>query len=557
MPSNFLKWGKAGADYVVLVDKSQQKVMLYRSDNLLEPVKVYRCSTGESDGRKSALNDKKTPEGIYFFVKSYTKESLAPVYGARALPLNYPNIFDIKEGRDGYGIWFHGLNKPLKPYDTSGCVALENKDIEELATYVSLFNTPVIISSSIEMSSQEELETKAKDISDIIEGWRDSWQNKDVDRYMSFYSSSFKSGGKTWDQWKDYKKQVANKYKDIRVKVNDLGILMNNNMVIASFKQIYRTSSFESSGTKRLYIAKNSDEWKIIGEDFNLEKVKPVKGIDFENDGVQVASVDPEQIDTAAPIQGNDVETDTVQVASLTPALENMQDKDPGQITQATLQPDIGAEGVDTVQVATATTAPENLPAPAVDEGEALPAAVPQPGTQGKDGDSGSVQVAAIAPSSENLQIQTGEKEPDAVKTLQGDIKQKETSETIQSFLTGSQPEGVKLEVEAVICAWIDAWENKDIERYMAFYDTGFKSRDMDLKEWKRHRNRLNERYHNVSVDISGLEIKMVSDVEAGVAFVQEYQADNYADYGEKNMILIKEGKEWKIKTEEWTAIKR
>lgn len=274
MPSNFLQWGKYGADYAVLVDKADQKVMLYRSDNLFEPEKVYQCSTGENGGRKSVINDKKTPEGIYYFINTYTKESLAPIYGSMALPLNYPNIFDVKEGRNGYGIWFHGLNKPLKSNDTSGCVALVNKDIEDLASYITLDNTPVIISSSVRMVPQEELDEKAKEISDIIEGWKDSWQNKDIEKYMSYYSRSFNSGGKTWTQVKEYKASLAKKYKEISVEIDDLGILTNDNIVIASFKQKYRTPVFESSGTKRLYITKNSDEWKIIGETFSIADAK-------------------------------------------------------------------------------------------------------------------------------------------------------------------------------------------------------------------------------------------------------------------------------------------
>jgi len=274
MPSNFLKWGKWGADYAVLVDKANQKVMLYRSDNLFEPEKVYQCSTGENGGRKSVINDKKTPEGIYYFMNIYTKESLSPIYGSMALPLDYPNIFDVKEGRNGYGIWFHGLNKPLKANDTSGCVALVNKDIEDLASYITLNNTPVIISSSIIMASQEELEKKAKEISDIIQGWKDSWQNKDIEKYMSYYSRSFISGGKNWAQLKEYKTRLAKKYKEISVEIDDLGILTNDNVVIASFNQRYRTPVFESSGKKRLYITKNSDEWKIIGETFSIADAK-------------------------------------------------------------------------------------------------------------------------------------------------------------------------------------------------------------------------------------------------------------------------------------------
>jgi murein L,D-transpeptidase YafK len=476
VPSNLLKWGRYGAEYVVLVDKSQQKVMLYRSNNLLEPVKVYQCSTGENDGRKSVVNDKKTPEGIYYFINSFSGDSLSPIYGSMALPLNYPNIFDIREGRNGYGIWFHGLNKPLKPNDTSGCIALENKDIEDLASYITLFDTPVIISSSIEMATEQELEEKTKDITAIIEGWRDSWQNKDIDKYMSFYSRSFKSGNKNWNQVKDYKTRVTKKYNEIAVAVDDLGILMNNNVVIASFKQTYRTPAFESSGTKKLYITKNSEEWKIIGETFSL-----------------------------------------------------------GEIKQAT-EPSPG---------------PENLQTAAIDKEQIAPAAQQPAPQQGEYFDTKS---ASIGPLNEDLN-----KAADGVKQVELNVPQPEaqqeaTAETKDS-LTAPQPEDFLAEIEEFINSWIDAWEVKDTDRYISFYDEQFISRGMDLDAWKSHRARLNKRYASVIVEISDLKITKISDEQAEVSFIQNYRADGYTDHGEKNMVLIKKGNEWKIKKEEWKAI--
>lgn len=435
VPANFLRWGKWVSDYAVLVDKSQQKVMLYKSDNLFKPQKIYQCSTGENGGRKAVINDKKTPEGIYYFVKTFTKESLAPRYGSMAIPLDYPNIFDVKEGRNGYGIWFHGLNKPLKSNDTSGCVALVNKDIEDLASYIALNNTPVIISSSIEMVTQEELEEKEKEISDIIEEWRDSWQNKDIEKYMSYYSRSFKSGGKNWTQVKEYKARLAKKYKEIRVEIDDLGILTNDNTVIASFKQTYSTPVFQSSGTKKLYITKNSDEWKIIEETFSIAEAK--------------------------------------QVTETAPTPESPQE-----------------EAIDAIRIALRTPESDDR--------------------QGKEG----VDLTA---------------------------------------LTQDPKEGVK----GFINSWIDAWESKDTERYIAFYADGFMSDGMGLDDWKDYKNKLNKRYNSINVDVSDLKITMVSDDQAEVSFKQNYRADSYADYGEKNMFLIKKGEEWKIKKETWKAISR
>jgi hypothetical protein len=131
VPASLLKWPEKASGYVILVDKSAQQVLVYQRDNLFAPVRVFPCSTGENDGPKIKRNDRRTPQGIYFFTHSYEDSELAPIYGVRAFAIDYPSPLDKMEGKDGYGIWIHGTNKPLKPYDTNGCIALDNEDIKE------------------------------------------------------------------------------------------------------------------------------------------------------------------------------------------------------------------------------------------------------------------------------------------------------------------------------------------------------------------------------------------------------------------------------------------
>ncbi len=275
VPSFILEWqGEPG--YAVLVDKSQQKVMVYRSDDLTAPVIVFPCSTGENGGPKTKKNDRKTPEGIYFFIDYFLDEQLAPIYGAMALPISYPNLIDKREGRDGYGIWFHGTNKPLKSNDTNGCIALENRDIIELASFIKLFDTPVFISPQIERAIPEKIQEERYVLTEMIEEWRDSWENKEIEKYMSFYHKRFISGGKDWHQWKEYKSRLAIKYSRIKVEIDNLRLLNGNGVVMATFKQLYSAPSLYSKGTKMLYLTKNSNEWKIMGETFERDEVRSV-----------------------------------------------------------------------------------------------------------------------------------------------------------------------------------------------------------------------------------------------------------------------------------------
>ena len=283
VPACLLDW-RSGPEYAVLVDKSIQKVMVYRRGNLYNPFKVYNCSTGENDGPKQKMNDRRTPEGIYYFLKSFDEKYLSPIYGTKALTLDYPNVIDRRNGRDGYGIWFHGTNKALKPNDSNGCIVLNNRDIEELANIVTLFETPVIISSRIELVPERDNENKKRVISYIIEYWRKAWEDKEIEKYMSFYSKKFKSGWRDWQYWKAHKKRLAEKYTSIEVEVNELNLFSHEGIIIASFEQIYRTPSYFSLGMKKLYLTQNSAEWRIIAETFtgNDEPIfAPQKADDF------------------------------------------------------------------------------------------------------------------------------------------------------------------------------------------------------------------------------------------------------------------------------------
>ncbi|MBU2497862.1 MAG: L,D-transpeptidase, partial [Proteobacteria bacterium] len=276
VPASILRWPENGSDHAILVDKSKQKTFVYHRDDLYHPVKTFVCSTGENDGPKYQMNDRKTPEGVYFFTGSYEQKTLSPIYGSRAFPIDYPNPMDKKEGKNGYGIWFHGLNKPLKPRDTNGCIALENKDIEELGSYIVIGETPVVISAQIEMVGPEELEEGAEALLKTLEAWREAWEVKEIDRYMSFYSSQFSSSSMDWHQWKQYKEHVAKKYGGINVEIDNLRIFKNDGLVVSMFNQKYSTAGFHSEGEKTLFLRQNSKEWKIIGEFFKAaDKAQP------------------------------------------------------------------------------------------------------------------------------------------------------------------------------------------------------------------------------------------------------------------------------------------
>jgi len=476
IPGALLKWPDLGSDYAVLVDKSAQRAFVYHRNNPFAPVKSFTCSTGENEGQKEKEKDRKTPEGIYFFTHVHEKKDLAPIYGTKAFPLDYPNPIDRREGREGYGIWFHGLNKPLKPNDTNGCVALENQDIEDLAAYIRLHDTPAIIASKLEMMDPDRAQKEAKELEKIIETWRRAWEGKEIDKYMTFYSPRFTTGDKDWQGWKQYKARLAKTYKDIRVDIANLRLLKNNGVALAVFDQRYSSSSFDSVGEKRLYLIQNSSQWRIIEENFR------------ESERAHL---------TFKTRPAGPTEAQKLQLASAATPPEPPKAEPPRK--------------------------PVNLEAP---KGEPAPPA------------------KAAAPEAPKVE---------AASLPQGPGNQGAEARQAVKKQIPPKPD----EIKAFLDSWKRAWEQKDLKAYLSCYDPGFRSRGMDLKRWKNHRETLNQSHRSVRVDIRDLTIQQTSESVAKVRFKQHYQADEYRDVGVKNILLMKKGAHWKIKREDWSPLRK
>lgn len=257
-------------DHAILVEKSTQKLYLYDKDYKL--VKIFHVTTGQNQGDKKWEGDRKTPEGIYFFTRVKEQRELLPKYGVMALPINYPNFIDTAMRKKGSGIWFHATDdpeRPIRPFDSKGCVVTANEDILELADYIKLQTTPMVIVDKMEYAPAENIADTRKEVEDLIEKWRSGWQNKDIEAYMDVYSKDFESNGMDFQRWKRYKEGLNRQYGSIRVSLSDIKILRHKNHIVAAFTQHYQNNQLDSVGIKRLYLAKGKSGWKIIGEEWS------------------------------------------------------------------------------------------------------------------------------------------------------------------------------------------------------------------------------------------------------------------------------------------------
>lgn len=140
----------AGPADRIVIEKSRRTLTLFRQE---QEIKSYRIALGRDPvGPKVRQGDNRTPEGVYF-IDYKVRNS---VYH-RALHLSYPNPDDVERARSlgvspGGSIMIHGMKEDkLWMGDvqylfnwTNGCIALTNREMEELWDLVSVW-TPVEI----------------------------------------------------------------------------------------------------------------------------------------------------------------------------------------------------------------------------------------------------------------------------------------------------------------------------------------------------------------------------------------------------------------------------
>jgi murein L,D-transpeptidase YafK len=265
--------------YMVLVDKQRQRLHLWEvKDGRFSEVFSVACSTGEAAGRKARSGDKKTPEGVYFFTKEHPDRDLAPIYGSRAFPIDYPNFMDRLAGRGGNSIWLHGTNKKLKPRDSNGCIVVENSAIDRLAGYITLHRTPIIIVGKLRASDGSAVQPIRQAVSAVLSGWRSALADGSYHDYLRHYDADFLPDIGWWREWTRQRGRMAAERAAVSVALENTGIYRHGSLYTVLFDQ-YLRSPFEAVfiGTRKLFLKEGADGFRIVG-DVDQSLAEPLKG---------------------------------------------------------------------------------------------------------------------------------------------------------------------------------------------------------------------------------------------------------------------------------------
>jgi murein L,D-transpeptidase YafK len=259
--------------HVLMVDSRRSRLYVFANDGgRPKLIADYYVTLGKNGVEKTREGDQKTPLGVYHVTANLSRKKLTDFYGAGAFPINYPNEWDRRQGRGGYGIWLHGVPSDVyarPPRASDGCIVLANPDLESVARHVQVGLTPVIIADEVEWSDAAAVEQERASLAAALEQWRSDWQSRDNGRYLAHYSSRFAAPGQDLAGWAEHKRKVNAAKQWIKVGVSRVAMFRyprERDFVVVTFDQDYRSSGLSNVMRKRQYWVKEGAHWKIIYE---------------------------------------------------------------------------------------------------------------------------------------------------------------------------------------------------------------------------------------------------------------------------------------------------
>lgn len=259
--------------YVIAVDASRARLYVFENTgNGIRRVADFYVTVGKLGIGKNREGDKRTPVGLYTVTGFKPDSKLDELYGIGAYPISYPNEWDVRNGRNGHGIWLHGVPRDTyarPPKASDGCVVLSNDDLKSLDRYIRIGETPVIIAPKLAWTSSAALSSARGELQQAIDAWRRDWESRDANRLLAHYSPGFLAGKQSFQAFAESKRRVNAGKSWIKVELSQLSIYRQpgaENMAIVAFDQDYKSNNLNNISRKRQYWQRENGRWRIIQE---------------------------------------------------------------------------------------------------------------------------------------------------------------------------------------------------------------------------------------------------------------------------------------------------
>jgi murein L,D-transpeptidase YafK len=270
LPSQFLKIAPR-SKHVIAVDASRSRLYLFENTpsgpRLLGD---YYVSVGKAGVSKAIEGDQRTPLGVYYLTGLLSRKTLGDFYGSGALPINYPNMLDVRRSKSGRGIWLHGTPSgqfARAPQATDGCLVISNPDLQHLSSTVEVQTTPIVVASKLNWVSPAALDSASHNFEAILHEWLTAKTRGDWTQLQGFYAPDFNSYGRNLSQWLPELKAEMSKARSRQLQIKDLTMLSwvdTEEVMVVTFSELGRGAA--SGPLKRQYWVKIDKRWKIFFE---------------------------------------------------------------------------------------------------------------------------------------------------------------------------------------------------------------------------------------------------------------------------------------------------
>ncbi|RYX90825.1 MAG: hypothetical protein EOO28_28165 [Comamonadaceae bacterium] len=270
VPSQFLTLSPRNK-HAIAVDASRSRLYLF--ENAPDGVKLvadYYISVGKSGIEKAVEGDLRTPLGVYFITSNLDPKSLKDFYGVGALPINYPNPYDVKRGKTGSGIWLHGTPPgqfSRAPKATDGCVVLANPDLERIIRMVEVRTTPVVIAQQLNWVPRQSMQAESRSFDAALQSWRSAKAGGDMARLLTFYTPDFSSNGKPLAEFTKTLRTEVDRAQGKDILLKDVSYLRWTDAadtMVVTFGEV--NDGARTGPVKRQYWMRQGTQWKIFFE---------------------------------------------------------------------------------------------------------------------------------------------------------------------------------------------------------------------------------------------------------------------------------------------------
>jgi len=270
IPSQFVALSRRNK-HAIAVDTAKARLYLFKNTATgTRLLADYYISVGKAGVSKDVEGDQRTPLGVYFITSKLDPKNLKDLYGSGALPVNYPNVLDLRRGKTGGGIWLHGTPSTQftrAPQATDGCVAVANPDLTRIIETVEIRTTPVLIGKNFKWVRSTGASSERQAFMDILQTWARAKKRGQESALMEFYASDFSAEGRDLDQFSAGLRAEVAKLGKRAVRLNDVSLIRwtdEADIMVATFGEVLAGN--KTGRTVRQYWQQRNNVWKIIYE---------------------------------------------------------------------------------------------------------------------------------------------------------------------------------------------------------------------------------------------------------------------------------------------------